>query len=281
MKRALNSARLESSAPRGTRELQQDVSPIAAIEPLESRRLLSASGITLQETAGAAFTANLGNLTTVAPGTNLTATINWGDGKTSKGVLVADNTVGLDEINFEVDGTHTYKHAGTFKITARVTQPGVKTSAPKHLVASFSDKAIVPKVAAKSLNGTLAIDYTLAPPMADVGASYDLTGTGSAGTLGAVTITGSVSLPGFIANGSASGTLTLTSDNPSAAGGGSVTLDVTGPKGGSGFPSKLTYTISGGTGAFATATGTGSIAVTLGATSNSYQFVITSKVTVV
>jgi uncharacterized protein (TIGR03118 family) len=47
-----------------------------------------------------------------------TATINWGDGQTSAGTIVADKT----NTFFKVLGTHKYKHAGTFSVTTTVQQ---------------------------------------------------------------------------------------------------------------------------------------------------------------
>jgi uncharacterized protein (TIGR03118 family) len=47
-----------------------------------------------------------------------TATINWGDGQTSAGTIVADKT----NTFFKVLGTHKYKKAGTFSVTTTVQQ---------------------------------------------------------------------------------------------------------------------------------------------------------------
>ena len=58
----------------------------------------------LHESKGVSFTANLGTFTTIAPATNLVATITWGDGTTSKGTLKPLSPVGIDQIKFEVDG---------------------------------------------------------------------------------------------------------------------------------------------------------------------------------
>jgi hypothetical protein len=77
------------------------------------------------------------------------------------------------------------------------------------------------------------------------------------------------------------GTLTLTQTSPSASPVlNSVTLKLIGPiQAGPGtFPTTLTYTIASGTGAFAGATGSGTIAVTLNS-DMTFTFVITSLVT--
>jgi hypothetical protein len=261
---------------------------MAAIEPLEDRRLLSASAdvsaatLTIHEQPGVKFTADLGTFTTIAPATGLKAIIHWGDGKTSKGTLKATGVVGLDEISFELDGTHTYAHAGTYAITASVVHPPIGSTVKARVVARFSDQAIVAGNTATSLNGTISGTYIPEPTAADVGAGYALKGTGTAGELGDVAAKGNVNLPGFIASGHASGTLTLTSTSAAAAKSGSVTLQLTGPLGnGFGpFPTTLSFTIVSGTGAYADAAGTGTIAVTFGGSANpatnTFTFVLTS-----
>ncbi len=79
---------------------------------------LSATGTTLQTTAGTPFTAVIATFTSVNPNETLsdylTPTIAWGDGQTSAGTLTLGNNGA-----FDVTGTHTYADAGTY--TARVT----------------------------------------------------------------------------------------------------------------------------------------------------------------
>jgi len=270
------------------------------IEVLESRQLLSAAplqsaiaiapllvvgpisaptgaNVTLHEQAGVSFTASLGTFVTLAPAKNLQAAINWGDGTASKGTLIPGGVVGLDELKFEVDGTHTYRKAGIFRIKVTVTEPGPTPTSVIRLIATLRDRAIV--VAKPTLlDGTIDGTYSLAPTAVDIGAGYVFNGTGTAGDLGAVSAHAFVTLPGFIATGQATGTLTLTQVGPSASAvNNSVTLKLTGPTeaGFGAFPASLAYVITGGTGAFAGATGTGSIAVTLNS-DMTFSFVITS-----
>ena len=68
--------------------------------------------------------------------------------------------------------------------------------------------------------------------------------TGKAGALGAVSASGSVTLPGFIVSGTAAGTLTLTTAGESAAGRARSLLKLTGPteKGFGPFPTTLSCT---------------------------------------
>jgi hypothetical protein len=253
------------------------------LESLEDRRLLSvsvppASGLTFQEKPGVQFTADLGTFTTLAPGANLKATINWGDGTTSAGTIKADGVAGLDEIIFEVDGTHTYKTAGTFAITATVIKPGPVPTTIETLVATLNDTAIVSK-GNISLNGKITGTYSPAPFSPVLGATYVLNGTGTAGVLGAVSAHGTVFVPEAELSGHAAGTLTLTSLSAASANAGSVTLTLTGPTqvgfGPFSIPSTFTYVITGGTGVYANATGSGTIAVTLGGKSNPTAFTFT------
>jgi hypothetical protein len=284
------------------------------IEPLEDRRLLSITplvpgvsraitvgptpisvpmgqGVTLHEQAGVQFTASVGTFVTLAPGTNLHAYIRWGDGTSSQGMLKSDGVVGIDQIKFEVDGTHTYRRSGTFPINVAVYQSGPPGSlAPVRLVASIKSIAIV---AGKNvaLNGTITGKYSLAPVAATFGGGYVFDGTGMAGDLGAVSAHGLVLLspPGgplpipYPTNLGAVGTLTLTSTGPSAGAVlSSVTLALSAPSPvatgapTSTFPSTLHYVITGGTGLFAGATGTGTIAVTLNP-DMTFTFVVSSN----
>ena len=297
------------SGRRNANDAAAQSGPLPAIEPLEGRRLLSVSpllahvapsitptpisvsmgqGVTLHENAGVSFTASVGTFVTLAPGTNLHAYIRWGDGTSSAGVVKADGVIGVDQIQFEVDGTHTYHRGGTFPILVTVYQSGPPGSlAPVRLITTIKSTAIV---AARNvaLDGTITGTYSLAPVAAIYGGGYVFNGTGTAGDLGAVSAHGLVLLGGPIpipypTTVGAFGTLTLTSTGPSASPVlNSVTLSLSAPvpvAAGSTatFPSTLHYAITGGTGMFAGATGTGTIAVTLNP-DMTFSFVITSNV---
>src|SRR5262249_12143265 len=54
---------------------------------------------------------------------SLAATINWGDGTTSTGMLVTNGRGG-----FLVDGTHTYAVPGTYSVGITVTRGGSQTA---------------------------------------------------------------------------------------------------------------------------------------------------------
>jgi len=279
-----------------------------AIELLENRRLLSAAtlaanglstntvalgtiasgttptpvnsigGVTIHEVAGVQFTTSVGTFFTIAPGTNLKANINWGDGSSSAGTLKNIPFVSVDELEFAVIGTHTYAKAGTYAIQTVVIKPSPTSTTPVQLIARINSTAIVAAKSAVNLNGTITGTYSLAPTAAIIGATTVFNGSGTAGDLGAVAAHGSITVPGPIVTGNATGTLTLTRITTSTSGAGSVTLSLNGPVSATaagGVPSLLSYIITGGTGVDAGATGSGTIAVTLGP-GNAFKFVIMS-----
>jgi hypothetical protein len=93
----------------------------------------------------------------------------------------------------------------------------------------------------------------------DVGITQTLSGLGTVAPLGAVQASGSLHTPGFIIQGFTTGTMVLTNAQ------GSVTLSLIGHQPQPGFSpptSALDYTITGGTGAYAGASGSGVVALT-------------------
>jgi hypothetical protein len=101
--------------------------------------------------------------------------------------------------------------------------------------------------------------FTTAGVPIDAGRDYLLTGTGNFLNLTNAKITGSVHSVGFILHGHAGGTITFTNAK------GSVTLALVGPQqpGFSPLPTKFTYTVEKGTGAYAHMTGAGTLTLTL------------------
>jgi hypothetical protein len=257
---------------------------IVLLGTIKSRAIVSpansSGGVTLNEIDHKAFTASVGTFITIAPGTNLHANIKWGDGSSSAGTLKAVKVIGLDEIEFEVNGTHTYAEAGIFGIVVTITHPGLTSTSSAEVITTINSTAIVSQNNL-NLDGTITGTYLPAPTAVDVGATYVFNGSGTAGNMGPVAAHGIVTLPGFIATGNASGSLTLTSASATAQAGGTVTLKLTGPtEAGFGpFPSILHFAIESGTGRFAGVTGTGTIAVTLGnkTSTNAFAFVLTSQ----
>ena len=289
--------------------------PGSFIEILESRRLLSITplispiaspsligtlpivtntnqGVTLHEKAGVPFTASVGTFTTTEPQASLVARIAWGDGTASKGVIKALPNAGIVPL-YEVDGTHTYQKPGTYLIKVVVLEPGptptlpTTIGSPTKLISSWDSRAIV---VGKNvlLDGTIKGTYSLAPTAFFLGAGYVFNGTGTAGDLGNVNAHGVVFVPPVFPTATsfaprAYGTLTLTQVTPLAnAIINSVTLSLLGPPQTttSGFPSTLSYKITGGTGTFTGATGAGTIAATLNS-DGTFTFDLTSITPVV
>jgi hypothetical protein len=108
------------------------------------------------------------------------------------------------------------------------------------------------------LNGLLEGRYS-ASSFPDAGTTYALSGKGQVAPLGQTSVTGSLHSLGFILHGHAGGTLTLADAR------GTVTLQLTGPlqNGFSPLPTRFSFVITGGTGAFAHDTGRGTAYVTL------------------
>jgi hypothetical protein len=108
------------------------------------------------------------------------------------------------------------------------------------------------------LNGQLSGSYS-SSTFPDVGTTYDLSGQGQDQLLGPTSVTGRLHSLGFILHGVAGGTLTLSGSR------GTVTLELTGPPqdGFAPLPNQFDYVITGGTGAFADATGQGTASLAL------------------
>lgn len=106
--------------------------------------VIPASGLTLNETANTAFTVGLGSFASNLSSDVLRAVINWGDGTTSIGKLIAEPTAGPVG-RFQVVGTHTYAQTRSYLVSVTVTTaalPPISTNAnpqplPIILVASF------------------------------------------------------------------------------------------------------------------------------------------------
>jgi len=102
------------------------------------------------------------------------------------------------------------------------------------------------------LNGQFSGSFS-AHTFPDVGTSYALSGQGQVQPLGLTNVTGDLNSLGFISQGHAGGTLTLSNSK------GTLTLELTGPlqSGFSPLPDQFDYEITAGTGAYVNATGRG------------------------
>jgi hypothetical protein len=107
------------------------------------------------------------------------------------------------------------------------------------------------------LSGEVLCTAGTVPTLPDGSSTLPLTGTGTVAPVGDVFVSGELRTPGFVTGGAAEGALTLTGAN------GSLALQLMGPfQFGSGPPpGTFQYTISGGTGAFAGASGRGTVIV--------------------
>jgi hypothetical protein len=257
-----------------------------SIEPLEDRRLLSGTlatpadvtpvvipiDVNLTTTAGKKFrdlvaTWNVdGGLPTRASGNAASATIDWGDGKTSHGKFVDDGSGVV-----QIIGSHAWKHEGTFDVVVTVNEFPRKHKHDITQIGVANDTAVVsPKPHKISVKGSLTGTYTIPLGGNPDARSYVFTGAGMAKALGNVTVDGHITPPGFITSAPATGELTLTGAT------GSVTLSLTGAvqEGGSPLPQKMSYEITGGTGDFPSPGGHGSISIAVDDTALTFVIVI-------
>jgi hypothetical protein len=102
-------------------------------------------GVTLDETAGAEFTARLGFFHSTQPADALQAVIDWGDGTHSAGKIVALPTAGILP-TYAVEGAHQYAVAASYhvRVTVYSAYPGpvagptdITPAAPVRLVAQI------------------------------------------------------------------------------------------------------------------------------------------------
>jgi hypothetical protein len=147
----------------------------------------------------------------------------------------------------------------------RTPKPAVETLESKAVLSAMGGSPAVHVAAMVSmpshhslvLHGTLTGTITSKMTLPDVGGHFDVKGSGQLKPLGKVQATSDLVTPGFIWQGHATGTLTLSGHQ------GSVTLQLTGPAqpGFSPPPTSFTFTIVSGTGRFRHATGTGAVDV--------------------
>ena len=80
---------------------------------------LTVSNVPFQATEGVPFTGTVASFTDTDTDTagSYTATISWGDGTTSAGVVVSDSVRGQ---GFRVEGTHTYAEEGSYPVSVSV-----------------------------------------------------------------------------------------------------------------------------------------------------------------
>jgi PKD repeat protein len=175
-------------------------------------RELTATGVTFNATAGVAFSGTVANLTdanTSHPASSFTASIAWGDGSTSAGV------VGGASGTFTVSGTHTYAAGGTFTVTVSITNTAsgaTATATSTAIVNSTLSATGVTFSAIRGVSFTGVVANLSDTNTGDAASAFTATiawgdGTTSAGTItgggGAFTISGTHTY-------AATGTFTLT-----------------------------------------------------------------------
>jgi len=88
--------------------------------------LLKSTGQNFNATTNLAFTGPVATFTDANPyaqASDFTATIHWGDGKTSQGTIAANGNGG-----FIVTGTHTFAPAGSYAVSVHITDQGGATT---------------------------------------------------------------------------------------------------------------------------------------------------------
>jgi hypothetical protein len=122
--------------------------PVRLVGRFNSKANVVASdgGVTLEETAGAAFTANVGFFSSNRSSLAMTAIIQWGDGTQSQGKILTLPTAGVIP-RFAVVGSHTYDKTGSYlvHVTVYSSEPpspvvaptGPSTTPPIYLIAQI------------------------------------------------------------------------------------------------------------------------------------------------
>lgn len=128
---------------------------------------------------------------------------------------------------------------------------------PRSLLSTTTTPMVAVESAAKSVSGVVRGTYTESS-IPDAGSTTRLTGSGRFPGLGLSGLSGSLQSLGLIATGHATGNITITNRF------GKIHLDLTGPTqtGGSALPTHFTFTVTGGSGHYLHASGSGSADVT-------------------
>jgi hypothetical protein len=132
---------------------------------------LTATGTSIKTTEGASFTGRVATFTDAQvgqPASHYTAQIDWGDGTTSPGTVVATRTAG----KFTVQGSHVYKEAGAYAVKVTITDAGGATATAAS-TATVADAALkgslssIHPVHGQPFSGTVAT-FTDANPFAAI-----------------------------------------------------------------------------------------------------------------
>ncbi|MDE2477086.1 MAG: hypothetical protein KGO48_18665, partial [Alphaproteobacteria bacterium] len=186
---------------------------------------LVAAGAAISATEGTPITATVATFTDSNPNAtagDFTATINWGDGSSSTGTVVANSNGG-----FGVGGTHGYADEGNYKVGVTITDDGGSTAGVTGTAAVADADVITAKASTIVVNpntwlstatasftdtnpGNMASDFTAVIDWGD--------GARTAGTL--TDVSGVITVSGLHVYGSAGQfpvTVTLADDSPGTA----------------------------------------------------------------
>jgi hypothetical protein len=162
-----------------------------------SSSALSATGEPVQAIEGQVFSGGVAHFTSANPAdtsaSDFTATVDWGDGHTSTGVITPNS-----DGSFEVTASNTYSEQGKYIVQVMIEGPNGE-SATTNAMATVADAALnsvgvpvnVPKTNTAANNVLVATftDQGGAEPVANYTARIDW-GDGTAGTLGTITVAG-------------------------------------------------------------------------------------------
>jgi hypothetical protein len=145
---------------------------------------------------------------------------------------------------------------------------GAAAALPGGAVAAARAPIVAHQGTALALSGTVQGGYVVSGIIPDIGKTYQFGVAGRISPLGQTGDSGQIHTTGFIAMGSATGTMTISAPR------GALKLQLNGPPqaGFAPLPSTMTYTITGGNGAYKKTTGTGTIAIMLTSNVFSYGF---------
>ena len=158
-----------------------------------------------------------------------------------------DSQVGTSSFTITVtNGVGTFSQTIPVTVTPDAPAPAAASAASPLLAVSRPRRrpAAAHKLVARTrVRGTVTGTYTTPSLPPDVGHEYAFMGAGTIAPLGAVTLSGQITTPGFILSGFAVGQITLTDST------GSVTISVKGPRerGFGPLPRRLAYVASSGT----------------------------------
>ncbi|HLY50807.1 MAG TPA: hypothetical protein VKR21_16585 [Solirubrobacteraceae bacterium] len=166
-----------------------------------SNPAITASGSSVSATEGQAFSgavATFSDPDVTAKASDYSASINWGDGKTSSG------TISGTPSKFTVNGTHTYAEEGSFHATVTITDnDGSGNNATVTDTAKVADAALHASGVAPTLSGTTASGKVATFTDSDSGGTVsDYTATINWGDGSTTTGTVSKATSGFAVSGS-------------------------------------------------------------------------------